>query len=243
MVYGGVSIQGKYHGVNQDSWLCREYGENACIMVVSDGLGSKKYSGQGSEAICESVFEVISTLKIDMNMVSFRDIIAMCHQRWKRKLTDLDYDIRQCCATMLVLVVTGDRVKAARLGDGFVAVCTENGIRVLFDEKEDCFANETDCLREELDREKIKILDEPFETFYGAIACTDGIEIGDMQEKVLKNFTRDFLVEYALNTADEIREDVSSWVGEWPGHDDKTLAFLINGNGDIPEEEPEGSSE
>ena len=159
MVYGGVSIQGKYHGVNQDSWLCREYGENACIMVVSDGLGSKKYSGQGSEAICESVFEVISTLKIDMNMVSFRDIIAMCHQRWKKKLTDLDYDIRQCCATMLVLVVTGDRVKAARLGDGFVAVCTENGIRVLFDEKEDCFANETDCLREELDREKIEILD------------------------------------------------------------------------------------
>lgn len=225
MVYGGISLRGSYHEVNQDSYVCKMYGPDCGVMVVSDGMGSKKFSQYGSKAICESVCETIGTLQSDLDALSFGDVIALCHEKWKSKLAG--YDITQCCTTLLVLVVTGRRIKAARLGDGFLAIHTEKGVRVLFDRKENCFANETDCLSEVLARDRMEILDESYEIFHGAVSCTDGIEIGTMREEELQNFAGDFIAEYSSQNADDIQREVYSWVAEWPGRDDKTLAFLL----------------
>ena len=135
---------------------------------------------------------------------------------------------KKCYATMLVAVVTKDRIQAARLGDGFVSIFADNEVHCLFDKKDDFFANETDCLRESFDRDAIEVLDIEYTNFQGVVSCSDGIEIGTMQEDELISFTQDFVTEYAVRKEMEIIDEIGDWLVDWPGCDDKTIAFLLN---------------
>mgnify|MGYP007069939103 CR=1 FL=1 len=89
------------------------------------------------------------------------------------------------------------------------------------------FANETDCLMGEFDEKHLEVLELIFNKFSGAVACSDGIEIGVMSEEEITSFTKEFLCEYAKMPADECRKDVEGWVSSWPGIDDKTIAYMI----------------
>lgn len=226
MISGGISIMGSYHDVNQDSYLSKPYKEGY-IMVVSDGMGSKSLSHFGSKCICESVYDVVSNYTFDLHVISFKDIIYACHEEWKKRLSD--YDIKQCYATLLVVVIRENKISAARLGDGFLAIYTDGKVTCLYDKKENYFANETDCLKEELDREKIEIVEVEYSEFQGAVSCTDGVEIGTMQEEDISNFTQEFVDEYSNRDKDTVIAEIESWLKDWPGIDDKTLAFVMEG--------------
>lgn len=226
MISGGISIMGSYHDVNQDSYLCKPY-KDGYIMVVSDGMGSKSLSHFGSKCICESVYDVVSNYTFDLDVISFKDIIYVCHDEWKKCLSD--YEIKQCYATLLVAVIRKNKISAARLGDGFLAVYTDGKVTCLYDKKENYFANETDCLKEKLDREKVEIVEIEYSEFQGAVSCTDGVEIGTMQEDDISNFTREFVDEYSNQDRDEVIAEIETWLKDWPGMDDKTLAFVIEG--------------
>lgn len=226
MISGGISIMGSYHDVNQDSYLCKPY-KDGYIMVVSDGMGSKSLSHFGSKCICESVYDVVSNYTFDLDVISFKDIIYACHEEWKKRLSN--YEIKQCYATLLVAVIRKNKISAARLGDGFLAVYTDGKVTCLYDKKENYFANETDCLKEELDREKVEIVEIEYSEFQGAVSCTDGVEIGTMQEEDISNFTREFVDEYSNQDRDEVIAEIETWLKDWPGMDDKTLAFVIEG--------------
>jgi hypothetical protein len=217
---------GRYHDVNQDSFLSKPY-KDGYIMVVSDGMGSKSLSHFGSKCICESVYDVVSNYTFDLDVISFKDIIYACHEEWKKRLSD--YDIKQCYATLLVAVIREKTIKAARLGDGFLAIYADGKVTCLYDKKENYFANETDCLKEELDREKIEIVEIEYSKFHGAVSCTDGVEIGTMQEEDITGFTQEFVEEYSYKEKDEVIEEIESWLKDWPGMDDKTLAFVMEG--------------
>lgn len=226
MISGGISIIGSYHDVNQDSYLSKPY-KDGYIMVVSDGMGSKSLSHFGSKCICESVYDVVSNYTFDLDVISFKDIIYACHEEWKKRLSN--YEIKQCYATLLVAVIRKNKISAARLGDGFLAVYTDGKVTCLYDKKENYFANETDCLKEELDREKVEIVEIEYSEFQGAVSCTDGVEIGTMQEDDISNFTREFVDEYSNQDRDEVIAEIETWLKDWPGMDDKTLAFVIEG--------------
>lgn len=226
MISGGISIMGSYHDVNQDSYLCKPY-KDGYIMVVSDGMGSKSLSHFGSKCICESVYDVVSNYTFDLDVISFKDIIYACHEEWKKRLSN--YEIKQCYATLLVAVIRKNKISAARLGDGFLAVYTDGKVTCLYDKKENYFANETDCLKEKLDREKVEIVEIEYSEFQGAVSCTDGVEIGTMQEDDISNFTREFVDEYSNQDRDEVIAEIETWLKDWPGMDDKTLAFVIEG--------------
>lgn len=226
MISGGISIMGSYHNVNQDSFLIKPY-KDGYIMVVSDGMGSKSLSHFGSKCICESVYDVISNYTLDLDVMSFKDIIYACHEEWKKRLSD--YDIKQCYATLLVAVIREKTIKVARLGDGFLAIYADGKVTCLYDKKENYFANETDCLKEELDREKIEIVEMEYSRFHGVVSCTDGVEIGTMQEEDITGFTQEFVDEYSYKENDEVLEEIESWLKDWPGMDDKTLAFVMEG--------------
>lgn len=226
MISGGISIMGSYHDVNQDSYLSKPY-KDGYIMVVSDGMGSKSLSHFGSKCICESVYDVVSNYTFDLDVISFKDIIYACHEEWKKRLSN--YEIKQCYATLLVAVIRKNKISAARLGDGFLAVYTDGKVTCLYDKKENYFANETDCLKEELDREKVEIVEIEYSEFQGAVSCTDGVEIGTMQEDDISNFTREFVDEYSNQDRDEVIAEIETWLKDWPGMDDKTLAFVIEG--------------
>lgn len=226
MISGGISIMGSYHDVNQDSYLCKPY-KDGYIMVVSDGMGSKSLSHFGSKCICESVYDVVSNYTFDLDVISFKDIIYACHEEWKKRLSN--YEIKQCYATLLVAVIRKNKISAARLGDGFLAVYTDGKVTCLYDKKENYFANETDCLKEKLDREKVEIVEIEYSEFQGAVSCTDGVEIGTMQEDDISNFTREFVDEYSNQDRDEVIAEIETWLKDWPGMDDKTLAFVMEG--------------
>ena len=226
MISSGISIMGSYHDVNQDSFLSKPY-KDGYIMVVSDGMGSKSLSHFGSKCICESVYDVVSNYTFGLDVISFKDIIYACHEEWKKRLSD--YDIKQCYATLLVAVIREKTIKAARLGDGFLAIYADGKVTCLYDKKENYFANETDCLKEELDREKIEIVEIEYSKFHGALSCTDGVEIGTMQEEDITGFTQEFVEEYSYKEKDEVIEEIESWLKDWPGMDDKTLAFVMEG--------------
>ena len=226
MITGGISIIGSYHDVNQDSYLSKSY-KDGYIMVVSDGMGSKSLSHVGSKCICESVYDVVSNYAFDLDVISFKDIIYACHEEWKKRLSD--YDIKQCYATLLVVVIRKNKINAARVGDGFLTIFTDRKITCLYDKKENYFANETDCLKEDFDREKIEIVEIEYLDFKGPLSCTDGVEIGTMQEDDLTNFTREFVDEYSNKEQDQIIAEIESWLKDWPGMDDKTLAFVMEG--------------
>ena len=226
VISSGISIMGSYHDVNQDSFLSKPY-KDGYIMVVSDGMGSKSLSHFGSKCICESVYDVVSNYTFGLDVISFKDIICACHEEWKKRLSD--YDIKQCYATLLVAVIREKTIKAARLGDGFLAIYADGKVTCLYDKKENYFANETDCLKEELDREKIEIVEIEYSKFHGAVSCTDGVEIGTMQEEDITGFTQEFVEEYSYKEKDEVIEEIESWLKDWPGMDDKTLAFVMEG--------------
>lgn len=226
MISGGISIIGSYHDVNQDSYLSKPY-KDGYIMVVSDGMGSKSLSHFGSKCICESVYDVVSNYTFDLDVISFKDIIYACHEEWKKRLSN--YEIKQCYATLLVAVIRKNKISAARLGDGFLAVYTDGKVTCLYDKKENYFANETDCLKEKLNREKVEIVEIEYSEFQGAVSCTDGVEIGTMQEDDISNFTREFVDEYSNQDRDEVIAEIETWLKDWPGMDDKTLAFVMEG--------------
>ena len=226
MIFGGISIMGSYHNVNQDSFLCKPY-KDGYIMVVSDGMGSKSLSHLGSKCICECVYDVVSNYAFDLDVISFKDIIYACHEEWKKRLSD--FDIKQCYATLLVAVIRKKTIKAARLGDGFLAIYADGKVTCLYDKKENYFANETDCLKENLDREKIEIVKIEYSKYQGAVSCTDGVEIGTMQEKDIIGFTQEFVDEYFNKEKEEVIEEIESWLEDWPGMDDKTLVFVMGG--------------
>lgn len=226
MVIGGISKIGSYHDRNQDSFLCKSY-KDGVILVVSDGMGSRSLSHYGSKYLCESIYDVISNYPLELDAISFKDVIYACHEEWKKRL--IDFDLSQCYATMLVAVIRKNSIKAARLGDGFLTIYIDNRIYCLYDKKDAYFVNETDCIKEILERENLEIIELDYQKFQGIVACTDGIEIGTMQEKELENFTRDFVREYSNKKESEVILEVGQWLEDWPGADDKTLAFVMEG--------------
>ncbi len=224
MLLNGISIKGSYHNKNQDCYASRNIG-NAYIVVVSDGLGSKKLSELGSEALCQSACDILSEFREKIDDMSPELFTRLVHEKWLYKLRGRR--VSDCYATMLIFLVLSEKIIAVRLGDGFVAFWADDEVRILFDQKEDYFANETDCLTENLVEEKIQCIEFPYRKFYGAILCSDGVGIGNMTENEIKRFTIDFIEEYRAYTEEELIKAIENWLKDWPGADDKTLAFAL----------------
>lgn len=224
MITDGLSCKGSYHEINQDSFVCKSV-KNGYILALSDGMGSKKFSQFGSKAICEVLKQEFENESVPLDRLEWIPFLKKCHKKWIENLKE--YDITQCYATMLVLLVQDNCLKAARLGDGFLSILVDDTDHILMDQKDDYFANETDCLMAEFDDERLEVLELNFDRFSGAVACSDGIEIGVMKEEEISSFTSDFICEYAKIPTDEGKRDIEGWVSSWPGIDDKTIAYMI----------------
>lgn len=223
MLTGGVTVQGDYHDINQDSYAVYA-DKDACAIVVSDGLGSKPFSQDGSAALCRAVTELIKN-RFLLNMDAKR-ICRMVYQKWLQLLDGRKVD--ECCATALFCFLIQDEVQLFQLGDGLAGVLTATGPMILFDDKSTHFYNETDCLSSIFDSSRWRFLRFPAEEFRGALLCTDGVGIFPDTMEGFKQFTTDFISGYANMEINAITEDIRSWLFDWPGTDDKTIAFMIS---------------
>lgn len=225
MLLDGISIQGSYHDHNQDSFKYKKL-DKGFVVALSDGLGSKKNSKIGSSSICESAIDISEQLKDSLRTISIEEYIQKVYDSWLEKVWN--YEIKECYATMLIFLIYSGRIIAARLGDGFIGIWADNNMKILFDRKEDYFANETDCLTENIDFEKIELYELEVSELHGGVMCSDGVGIGNMTETELSNFTRDFVVGYCGMSQSEVTSDIGEWIRDWPGADDKTLAYFVS---------------
>lgn len=224
MIYGSVSIKGSYHDNNQDSvysGIC-----NDCyVLVVSDGLGSKNNSKQGSQAVCDSIKDIVKSLDLTENKINEKIFIKKLHNKWLYKLKD--NEINQSYATVLACIITPFEIIAFRLGDGFLSIITSEENLVLYDKKENYFENETDCIYEDLDLDKWEIKKIKNNKLLGAIACSDGIAVVNNCEEDYLSFSKELINSYKFDKKHEIEDDMKNWISNWPGSDDKTIAFII----------------
>lgn len=224
MILDGISVKGSYHDENQDSFRVKK-NDNGFVIVVSDGLGSKKRSRFGSGAACDSVVEIAEEYGDRLIDCDPKAFIREVHSRWLTKLSG--ETVSDCYATLLVFISCSEKGFAIRLGDGFIGYLTDDQPDVLFDKKNEYYVNETDCITEELSYDKVEIREIEVTGLNGVVICTDGVGIGNMEEEELIGFTKDFIFGYRDMPVDEITEDILSWLSDWPGADDKTMAFFV----------------
>lgn len=227
MMTGGVSLLGSYHRENQDAYWCRASGDY-CALAVSDGLGSKPRSAAGSRAFCACVEELYEAGELPEDL---GELAGTLHGRWLAGLGDIPAE--DCCATALFAFAGGGALIMGALGDGCLAAQTDGGrVTVLLDGKAGRFSNETDCLREIHDPAAWRMIRVSYETLEGILAMTDGIEVYPNDEETLARFAGELFRAYRGMEAGAVIGDTARWLAEWPGADDKTIAFCIQGEGE-----------
>ncbi len=232
MLLDGVSIQGSYHKENQDSFRCAML-DCGFVVALSDGLGSLKDSKTGSEAACASIVEMAEESGSRLVEINPKEFASLVHARWLEKLNGRD--ITQCYATMLFFVIYEGRAFAAKLGDGFIGLWLDDSLNILFDAKEDHFANETDCLTEKLAVDNISVFEKDVMEVHGGVMCSDGIEFEPMRCDELIRFTESFIKGNQGMRCEDITTHTTDWLRHWPGNDDKTIAFFITGEEQVDE--------
>lgn len=227
----GISVIGPSHKrigqPNQDAWIARRY-KWGSIIVVSDGLGSKKHSDTGSKAACQAVCDAAKAF-FPSKGSKLIDLCRLIHAYWLIRI--YPYDVTDCGATCLFVVQVGDSFTLGRLGDGMIAVAGESDDTcfILSDNKDDSFSNLTCSLHNEFrpnDWECISITN----PLINAIAlCSDGIS-DDIILTMRIPFVNDLYKSYSGMQGRKRTLDIRKWLECWPvpGHsDDKTLACLF----------------
>lgn len=222
MICGGVSVIGSYHIINQD-WYSTFSDNTVSVIAVSDGVGSKKHSHIGAEAICRVVVE--EAKKCSMEAICSDDFILNIQKRWQKSIGD--HEIESCCCTVMFCIAKDGKVFLAQLGDGIAGIVNNSEVIVFYDDDENHYINETDCLTETINTEKWRMCCVEKSEDFGAVLCTDGIGIFPEAEDVYKQFVKEFVSEYSKMSKTDILDSIRKWVSEWSGYDDKTLAFMI----------------
>lgn len=228
MKYGGLSLTGSYHPHNQDNYAARKV-KGGYVLAVSDGLGSKKHSQAGSAALCAAACDVAEA--IECNVMKEDEFIREVHTLWITTLREYHLEINSCCATALIGIVSGKKLWLFRLGDGFIGAVFDDNCLVLFDDKKDRFANETECLGDTANVGRWEVKQVEYGLFRGIVAGTDGLALPN-DETQLKKFTVDFCVNYQPMNISTTLVDIGRWLPKCKGIDDRTIAFVIKEEGE-----------
>jgi len=142
-ILGYSSVKGMLHEQkntpNQDSYIVKKY-KFGTVMVVSDGLGSHKFSDIGSQAVCRSVCQAIQ-LWNQYKEKDIRLLIPLIHSLWSMEV--YPYSKKECGATCLFAFVSNEnKLYAGQLGDGNIYISIDDDISLL-QIKEDDFSNFT----------------------------------------------------------------------------------------------------
>jgi len=206
---------------NQDSFVVKKY-RWGIVGVVCDGLGSKKYSDIGSNALVKSIVKLSESFNFSKEIELFEPMLV---DLWEKEITP--YDKEETATTLLFVIVKNKKVYIGRVGDGAIAIFGKNNL--LIEEDKNSFTNYTIPFG----RETLidwKIYDEV--EVDSIVICSDGISEDIKNEKKM-----DFFSSYILNYKDmnsNIRyKEIAEWLENWlvRGHtDDKTIVALIKEN-------------
>ncbi len=224
----GATVRGPGHVAdqmpNQDAWGHRRIG-SLSIVVVSDGLGSRKYSREGSRAACESV--VAAARQWARFPATTPDtFLGLIHLMWRARISPrLPSD---CACTCLFAAVRPDGSGiVAQLGDGLILMVDSGKITPLVIRADDDFANETQALGMAKSLSSWKVLELESGT-QSVILCTDGVA-DDLRHDRYGIFA-DWLCRDIRNTKPRERsKTLARELRAWPTPhhiDDKTIAVV-----------------
>lgn len=181
---GYASVKGMLHESgnipNQDAYSVKRY-KFGTMLVVSDGLGSKKHSDFGSRAVGKSVDKAVQMWN-GYTEKDIRLLLPLIVSIWSMEI--YPYSQKDCGATCLFAIITNDgHVYLGQLGDGSIYVSIENELQ-LVREKEDDFTNLTVCMGgfsnySDWSLKDLYIGTRPF----GIVMMTDGVSETIVDEK------------------------------------------------------------
>ena len=232
----GISVKGPLHVKknipNQDSFLCfKSFGFT--LLVISDGLGSKKYSDFGSKMVCLAVKNICKQdFKLIKNIKQFDwdNFLSRAYLEWKKLIEKENYKINDCCATCSFAIIHKDNLYVASLGDGLIFIkpaMDKNTSVLLFDKSEEDFSNVTKCFCTEnnISDWRREILNK--EDFSDILLTTDGIA-SDLENDKIQDFCRDIILELQNKSAKKAKYFVKNILENWPvpkHSDDKTFVY------------------
>lgn len=211
----GVSVKGKDKKLNQDSFIFQEC-KDFILLVVCDGLGSKRLSNIGAKSLVQSVVLILNEMKLSKNLLS--DFESKLKHVWHNKIRFYTQDFEECASTLLCGVIYDDLSYFGRIGDGIIAI----------------FGNKDYCLEEE---------NKDFANFthsFGDMAiawqilntkdlqsvaiCSDGISEFLDRDKIM-DFFKAYISEYKNIDQNKLQE-IKTWLRDFNAKgfkDDKTL--------------------
>ena len=224
---GYASVKGVLHEneniPNQDAYSVKRY-KFGTILVVSDGLGSKKYSDVGSKAVGKAVDRAVQIWNGYVEK-DIRLLIPLIVSVWNMEI--FPYSQRDCGATCLFAIILNDgHVYLGQLGDGSIYIYIDNELKLLR-EKEDDFDNLTVCMGSfsnylDWSLKEYYIGNNPF----GIVMMTDGVSETIVEEKkedfIKLMFRRISECENLLKRNNLVYKILSEWNPVSAG-DDRTL--------------------
>jgi len=204
---------------NQDAYIVKKY-KWGIVGVVCDGLGSKKYSHIGSNALVKSVVE--ASKLFDFENVNIKLFEPLLKSLWD--ISIFPHNSNETATTLLFSIIKNNKIYVGKIGDGAIAIFGKKSF--ILDEKKTSFTNYTTPFGRD---SKIEwyIFDE-VEIDY-IVICSDGIS-EDLKKDKLLDFFKNYVESYKNIQPNKRIYEIKQWLKNWPvkGHsDDKTIVSLI----------------
>ena len=232
----GVSRMGPLHKKNnienQDAFYIVRNADYA-LVLVSDGLGSKKFSAVGSKmaglAVNNSIKKIIKERNSLENEKFGAALLSYITEEWTALISPKSPE--ECSATCLFSIITRNYIYCFRLGDGMIFVKAANALAediLLQDDKNADFSNSTVSLSNKnmlLSWETKKLNKKDYSNI---VLTTDGIS-SDLQSGAEGAFVTG-LLENIKNKPDFVRKIIlRKMIKNWPvpkHTDDKTIVVV-----------------
>ena len=222
----GATVKGKLHKENkmpnQDYYLIDNHMEYT-LVVVCDGLGSKKYSHHASKKLSKIIKKEVRERykKHNLNPIEMVSSIQKTYLKklWPYKLDNAD-------TTCLFSLISNKNILLFQLGDGINAISINDKI-ILADEVEKDFTNETRAFGKSNRNDwKIKVINKEENSKYKLLLCTDGIS-----EDLIEDNLSEFINNLNLHVDKKYKKNrcLFDLINNWPNKyskDDKTIVVV-----------------
>ena len=215
---------------NQDSFFVKNFGSYS-LLVISDGLGSKKYADVGSHATCLAVYKAMVNYVYTerRHHKKNRNIFSMIKDEWLKLISP--YNPKDCSATCLFVLRSKKKCIAAMLGDGLIYLKgkKEEDSKLLIDEKKDDFSNSTVSMSDSNYLNEWRFFSISTKKIASIFMSSDGISSDLIQGKE-KEFADDILTDLNREkTLQDKRGYIQKTIDNWPvpkHSDDKTIVVM-----------------
>lgn len=221
-----ASVTGSSHKKNNiPNQDCAAYyqDDNISISVLSDGLGSCKYSHTGSQAVCRAVIE---SIKKNNDFSSFDILLKNIYDKFLCYISP--NSLKDCLATCLFAVEYNGELLIFRLGDGLILAADKSKTISIYDRKDDTFLNITNNISDILNKEKIEVIRINSEEVYAVLLCSDGIA-EDIEKEKYADFLEEFYTYFYNMEKNKRVEELNNLFSSWQAQnsDDRTLICMF----------------